>query len=295
MPLEEFIITVFCLVDDTYHNLLPHPVRKRGTPPKLTDSEVITMEIVGEWLGRHTDKAIWTYFHQHWSSLFPSIPSRPQFARQAANLWAIKDKIHSYIVTILGADTSGIYLIDGFPVDVCVTTRVKRSRLFKGEAAFGYCASKKKHFYGFQANLLTDARGIPLKISLTAANIDERDTAYELIDSIEGLLIGDKGYIRPELTEDCRKQGLNLQTPLRKNMHDTRPKEDVSLLMNVRRRIETVIGHLAEYFEIERCRCRDLWHLTSRVNRKLLAYTIGMYLNIQACNEPMQFENMITA
>ena len=147
MPLEEFIITVFCLVDDTYHNLLSHPVRKRGTPPKLTDSEVITMEIVGEWLGRHTDKAIWTYFHQHWLSLFPSIPSRPQFARQAANLWAIKDKIHSYIVTMLGADTSGIYLIDGFPVDVCVTTRVKRSRLFKGEAAFGYCASKKKHFY----------------------------------------------------------------------------------------------------------------------------------------------------
>ena len=61
------------------------------------------------------------------------------------------------------------------------------------------------------------------------------------------------------------------------------------------RRIETVIGQLVEYFEIERVRCRDLWHLTSRMSRKLPGYTVGIYLNIQAGHAPMQFEHMISA
>ena len=35
MPLDVFIINVFCLVDDFYTTLLQKPLRKRGTAPKL--------------------------------------------------------------------------------------------------------------------------------------------------------------------------------------------------------------------------------------------------------------------
>ena len=45
---------------------------------------------------------------------------------------------------------------------------------------------------------------------------------------------------------------------------------------------ETVIGQLIEYFEIERIRTWDTWHLTSLIARKLLGFTISIYLNIQA-------------
>ena len=295
MPVEEFIISVFCLIDDLYQKLFPTALRERGSAPKLTDSEVITMEIVGEWQGHHTDMAIWKYFSQHWSSLFPTIPARSQFVRQAANLWAVKQAIQAQLVHELGADTCDTHLIDGFPVEVCVRTRASRCRSFKADADFGYCASKKHHFYGFQGHLLIDARGVPVAMDLTAANIDERDAAYDLIHNIAGLLIGDKGYIRPAFTSDCKALGIDIQTPLRKNMKEKRPKKFVKLLMRVRRRIETVIGQLVEYFEIERVRCRDLWHLTSRMSRKLLGYTVGIYLNIQAGHAPMQFEHMISA
>ena len=54
MPLEDFILTVFCWVDQRLNALLGNrPLRQRGFAPKLTDREVITMEVVGEFFGIH--------------------------------------------------------------------------------------------------------------------------------------------------------------------------------------------------------------------------------------------------
>ena len=295
MPLEEFIISVYCLIDDLYSSTISEPIRKRGTPPNLSDSEVLTMEIVAEWLGIHEDKAIWKYFRRDWLHFFPTLPDRSQFVRQGANLWRVKQLLHKKLVQMLGTDSSELHIIDGFPIDVCVRTRAPRSRCFKGEAWYGHCASKKKDFYGFQGHLVVDQRGIPSALQLTAANVDERDAAYDFFDEFIGLLLGDKGYIRPELKHDCALTDIDLQTPLRRNMRDERPKSFVSLVMRIRRRIETTIGQLVKYFDIEHCNCRDMWHLTSRMGRKLLAYTVGFFFNIQVGKEPAQFEALISA
>ena len=53
MPEEEVIINVFYLIDDSFQQLFSTPLRIRGYEPTLSDSEVITLEIVGEWLGYH--------------------------------------------------------------------------------------------------------------------------------------------------------------------------------------------------------------------------------------------------
>jgi hypothetical protein len=55
----------------------------------------------------------------------------------------------------------------------------------------------------------------------------------------------------------------------------------------MRRLIETVIGQLVERFSIEKVWARDLWHLTSRINRKLLAHTVCRWLNRHNI-EPLQ-------
>ncbi len=295
MPLEEFIISVFCLIDDLYFSNITEPIRKRGTPPRLSDSEVLTMEIVAEWLGIHEDKAIWKYFRREWLHFFPSLPDRSQFVRQGANLWRVKQRLQAALLQLLGADCSSLHIIDGFPIEVCVRTQATRSRCFKGEAWFGHCALKKRDFFGFQGHLVVDMRGIPSGFQLTAANVDERDAAYDFLDDIAGLLLGDKGYIRPELKNACKAEGIDLQTPLRRNMNDDRPKWFVRLIMRLRRRVETTIGQLVKYFDIEHCGGRDMWHLTSRMGRKLLAFTVGAYMNIQAGKEPAQFEGLISA
>lgn len=65
MPVEDFIIYVYCCVADVLRQIVNKPIRSRGFAPKLTDAEVITMEIVGEFMGKDQDKGIWRYFRNH--------------------------------------------------------------------------------------------------------------------------------------------------------------------------------------------------------------------------------------
>ena len=106
-------------------------------------------------------------------------------------------------------------------------------------------------------------------------------------------MLGDKGFIRPELQRELPINGLSLQTPLRDNMKDPRSKKLLNWMKNTRRLIETVIGQLTERFHIERVRARDLWHEASRFWRKLLAHTVCLKINIELGNKPLQFEKLI--
>lgn len=90
MPFDEFIVAVFVWIDDRLKALFGEapPWRRRGPQPTLSDSEVLTMEIVGESLSIDTDKGISEYFRAHWQDSFPALSrlSRTQFVRQAARL-----------------------------------------------------------------------------------------------------------------------------------------------------------------------------------------------------------------
>lgn len=280
MPLEDFIIAVLCCVEEMWHESpAPSRLRRRGFAPKLSDSEVLTMEIVGEFLGYDTDQKIWKYFRSHWRHWFPALGSRSNFARQAANLWFIKQLLHQQLIQKLGAYHDPIHIIDGFPVPICHFARANRCQLFRGIAAYGHCATKDETYKGFHGHVIIDWSGTITGLIFTAANVDERISMFDLLDGVNGLLIGDKGYISEEVKRYLRDyMGIDLQTPLRSNMKDDRDPAFVKQLMKVRRLVETVIGQLSEQFHIEKVRARDLWHLTSRSARKILSHTVGVYL-----------------
>ena len=53
------------------------------------------------------------------------------------------------------------------------------------------------------------------------------------------------------------------------------------------------IGQLVERFHLTKIRARDLWHLTSRIYRKLLAHTVALWLNRRSDN-PLCFRHLIS-
>ena len=290
---EDFIIAVFCCVDDLWQQVTQGTkIRRGGFAPSLSDTEVITMEIVGEFLGMETDKGIWSYFKANWWELFPNLKSRTTFARQAANLWQYKQHLQQLLAQKIGGFDDSIHLIDGFPIPLCHYQRASNCRLFMTEADFGYCAAKDEKYYGFHGHLVISSEGVITGFSLTAANISEREALWDLVGGIRGLLIADKGYLGSSLQNDLSFHQLNLQTPKRSNMNDLRPQYWVRLLVKTRRLIETVIGQLVERFHFAKVRARDLWHLTSRISRKLLAHTIALWLNRQSEN-PLCFRQLI--
>lgn len=295
MPLDEFIIRTYCEICEAYATVANTPLRRRGFAPALSDEEALTFELVGAYLGMSQDKQIWCYFHRHWRHWFPGLGARSTFVRQSANLWALKQCMHRHWVRRLGACKRSAHLVDGFPVPVCPFRRAHFSQVFRGEAAFGYCASKNETCYGFKALLLTSGEGVIEDIALFAAHVDERDALVDMdLSAIQGMLLGDKGFMRPILKEDLASQGIELHTPLRSNMLESRPRSFMRRAARARRLVETVIGQLCERFEIERNRARDLWHLVSRLYRKIAAHTLCVLLNRQLGRPCLHLDGLVS-
>lgn len=288
---EDFITTIFCLIDDELKKITEKKaLRRGGFSPLLSDSEVITMEVVAEFLGIDTDKGAWEYFQDHGKALFPRLGSRANFAKQASNLWHVKQEIQKHFAQSMGAFNDSLHQVDGFPMPVCKFARAYFSRIFRGEAAYGYCASKKETYYGFKGNVMISSEGIVTGITVTAANIDEREALWETVTGIKGLLIADKGLIGADFQKNIRQEtGINLQTAVRSNMQETRSNDSLKWLVSTRRLVETVIGQLTERFQIEKVRARKLLSLTNRIARKILSHTVCVLINKQIGNPPLQF------
>lgn len=59
---------------------------------------------------------------------------------------------------------------------VCHFKRAHFSRIFAGEASYGYCVSKDAKYYGFKSNLLLSYEGVIRAAIVTQANIHERES-----------------------------------------------------------------------------------------------------------------------
>ena len=292
MPVEEFITWIYCWVDDQFTQHTKHKrIRQRGFMPALSDAEVITMEIVGEYLGFDTNKGIWSYFRQHWLSCFPALGSRSQFAKQATQLWAIKQCLQETLL----APSRGkpVHIVDGFPIPISHFKRARNCQRFKGEASYGYCASKEERYYGFKGHILIEENGSISGFTLTGAHESEREAVWELVAGIQGMLLGDKGYLGEEFKQELSRYGLHLETPVRYNMQDPMSPTLRTLLNRLRRRVETTIGQLVERFNIAKIRARNKLSLTNRLTRKLLAHGLCVLINKEFGREPLQLANII--
>ena len=58
-----------CRSDDL---LAGRRLRQRGPQPVLSDSEVLSIECVGEFLGIDTDRGLYEHFRRHWREWFPA-------------------------------------------------------------------------------------------------------------------------------------------------------------------------------------------------------------------------------
>lgn len=144
-------------------------------------------------------------------------------------------------------------------------------------------------------HLLIDLRGVVVGAMLIPANVDEREATYDVLGAIEGLVLGHKGYIRPPFKADCEALGIDLQTPVRRNMKEPRPRWWLKLLQRVRKRIEhdhrptRTTLQLGKNSNLAKTQARDAWHWTNQVTRKLLAHTVSVWLNLEHGREPLQF------
>ena len=293
MNITDYIVKVFVMSDDfckIYYP--PRKLRARGPLPKLADSEVITMELVGEYLGFHCDEAIYNYFAQHWHNWFPNLPDRSNFVRQCVNLWNVKQQFFEHISRF---QDRYLQILDSMPVEVCKFVRARRTKQFKQTATYGKWFGQT--FFGFRLHLkITDFGMIRSFILAPANEHDIRFTEALLNEDRGGWTLGDKGYrskpLQQKLWED-RKMYFHTSVRRMDKKESPLPRETIRTLTGKRRLIETVAGQLSERFGIKTTSARDLWHLMNCIVRKILSHTVGVYLNIMRNVEPLKLRLLV--
>jgi hypothetical protein len=290
MDLSTFIVAVFCLIDERIED---RALRARGPLPKLSDAEVLTVELVGEFLGMDTDEAIFRYFREHYGEWFPALRKvhRTTIARQSANLWKVKECLWQELLLLAPHDPA-FALVDSMPLPACLFARAYRCCRFRGEAAFGKDTLLKQTFYGFRVHARVCWPGLITRISMAPANAHELLVLPELTERTSGLIVGDRNYHSPKTKEGLATMGVELLAPYSSKKRDPCPQRS-AILSRLRYRIDTVFSQLTGRYSIKRVWARDLWHLTGRLLRKVLSHTIAFLLNHWVGNRPLQLAQLL--
>lgn len=294
MDLDSLIIAVFCLVDDALARAVPGRLRQRGPRPVLADAEVLTVELVGEHLGLDRDAALFAYFRRHYAHFFPALASvhRTTFVRQAANLWRVKERLWQQLLPETGCDPTWA-MADSFPLAVCRFGRAPGCRRFRGAAGYGPDHAAKATIYGFRLHARVCWPGVVTRLSVAPAGASDLAVLEELTDGTAGVCLADRAYWAPELSEWLRGQGVEMLVPFKKRASDPVPERS-RRMTRIRYRIETVFSQLCERLSIKRVWVRDLWHLSSRLLRKVLAHTLMVVLNRGQGNAPLRLAELLT-
>ena len=248
--LTDLFTNIFVIIDDIYNEIIPIGIRNRRNikDSKLSDSEIITISIVGELLTIDSEKSFFSLLKREYKELFPRLGDRTRFNRTKRNLHLVISKIRGYISEFMQLYSNNIRVIDSMPIPVCEFGRAHFNKCFKSQASYRRCASKKETYFGFKFHALTTVDGFLTDYVITPANIDDRNAVWDLCDKYRSIsIIGDKGYINKRLTPELKSErDIDLLFLKRANSRDNYPKEVRQLLFKVRRRIETSFSQLTE-------------------------------------------------
>lgn len=280
MPLDvdTVLVTIFTRVDDFCKQ---HCKIKSGPAPKMADSEIITLSLFSELAGKNSDYQQILFATQWLKSYFPNLIDRSRYNRRMNQLQNLINQIRKEILNDIVMEIADCHIIDSTPLPIMDFKKAGRTPIFP-EGNFGYCASKKKIYFGFKLHLITDTQGIPLHFDITSANIADNQMIEELLSvcSKGRLVLGDKGYLFREIQEKIFACfGIKLITPKRKNQKNRELRPERKLFSGIRQKIEIVNKMLKDKFNLEKTYARTLMGLVTRILRKITAFTFGIYLN----------------
>lgn len=290
---------MFCITDDFVNGLIGEGgrLRRRGPRPTVADSVVLTCELVGEFLGYDTDSGIFAYFRRHHGALFPKLLKvhRTTFARQAANLWKVKEHLQEHLQNRIGRDPL-ISITDSFPIPVCRFARAYRCQRLAPEAAYGHDEMAQQTFYGLRGHVGIEWPGVICTAELAAANTHDVEMAPRVLRKAQGWALGDRNYWSPLLFERLKARELSLLAPFKSRTGSSHEKYNTrwsGRLTRMRRRVETVIGQLVGRFNAKKVWAMDRWHVWSRWMRKVTSHTMAVLLCRQENLPPLRFAELI--
>lgn len=286
------LVSIFCEIDDFCKELeknFPQPLLtgpiqgNRGPNCRMALSEIMTIQIAFQMVGYRNFKTFYTgYVSKYWKKYFPTLLSYNRFVE------LMRDTLCPLTIftQIKSGKKTGIYYIDSSCLPVCHLKRSRRNKTFDEVAQYG--KTSVGWFFGLKIHLVVNDRCELIAFKITKGSQHDNTVAQKLLDGLQGLAFGDKGYLGKKIFEALYKAGVKLITRKRKNMKNIAPlTEYEQQLLNQRGIIETIFNCLKHKYHIWHTRHRSIFNAMAHLVAALAAYVIDP-LKITAIKQLMK-------
>lgn len=159
-------LTIYCFVDD----LLKALQHRQDPRAAMSDAEVLTVALCAMlFFGGNYAKSR-DYFYSF--GMMPRMLHKAQFSRRLHRLGDVAQLLfHQLGATLKELNQESRYCLDSFPLPMCDNIRIPRCRLtaqsVDPEQFRGYCASKRRYFYGLKVQVISTIGGVPVEYVVT--------------------------------------------------------------------------------------------------------------------------------
>ena len=270
--LDDLLTALYVLADE----ILPRRRRARRRP-QITDAELVCLAVAQILLDIPSERRFLRFAMCRLGHLFPYLPKHPGYNKRKRALAPQIVRLLNAIAFCSPSWCDNVRLLDSTPVP-CAASRetVKRSE-FAGYAAYGWCASHSRYFWGFRLYLLCASDGMPIAFELAPANAPERQVAAEMLErvNLQGYtVIADKGFAGEEFEALMAELGAIFLRPDRKG-----ETARFGGLGRVRQWVESIIDTIKGQLSLERHGAHTMPGLLSRIAQRLLALAAGLWHN----------------
>jgi hypothetical protein len=155
---DTFLVAVYTQIDTLLTTDLAIPART-GPTPKMSDSEVLTLAVLGHWRGS-SERALLRWARVDLATAFPVLLSQSAFNRRVRCLGPVLTRLLLRLAEWLGGAAAPYEVVDVVPVPLARCCRGGRRKLFGDEAGFGHGGSDHHLFYGVNLLLAVSPDGL---------------------------------------------------------------------------------------------------------------------------------------
>jgi hypothetical protein len=165
MDLDTFLTTLYVLVDDWYKEYLAAPMqRQRGAPVKMSDSEVLTVALAGQWrvgVPWQSERGVVRYMQRHGRGWFPQMLERSAFNLRVRNLWTAFVQLQQLVAHLLHRSDEVYCCVDCVPLPVCSLAQAARTHChWLWLSQRGHGGNHGGWFYGDKLLLVVSPEGV---------------------------------------------------------------------------------------------------------------------------------------
>lgn len=263
------------------------PVFKQIRKPKLTNLELIAMNLTAEYMGIDSECQL---FRTISNTYLIDLVERSVYNRRKRRLINAIEYVRQTLANKF-VEFENYFVVDSMPLEICKNVRSNRSTICKEQEYCypdkGFCASQNLYYYGYKLHGVCSISGVFHSIDISPASVHDihflKDISQQLSDCS---LLGDMGYLSAEYQLNLfETANIRLETPKRKNQIDY--KRTPYIFRKSRKRIETLFSQLCDQFLIRRNYAKSFAGFRTRILSKISALTMVQYLNKFVFDRPI--------